>query len=183
MGDENPGAGRRRTRLAWMIALALSAAVPAAIAFGNAAANNRKVERAVHGSTRIRVWAAGIRTNPDGKFCGCAIVARPERMLYETTDPGEIRSLVASFRAAPHLSKPLMVSTCGILTIDFLDGERLLASFHITGDLLRSTYRSWWSMELGWEGSARLEEWLKTRGLREKLEASRKDFGASAPGK
>ena len=171
---------RRRAIPLLLIVVAILGLLGAGYGYFNAWTFNRKLERSVEKATRLRIWAAGIRTNPDGKFCPCALVPKPERVLYETTDPKEIEALVSSIRARPCFGEPsVLVEACSNVTMDFLHDERLLLSLHPQGDIVRSCFVSWWNMPVSGGSREDIEAWLHQRGLRARLDAAMREGTAS----
>jgi hypothetical protein len=125
------------------------------------------VHQSLSGITSLRVWGAGIRT-VDEKFCGCAIVPKPERIYYETKDQTEIRDFIGLLRVRPYWTLEPPVSTCGQITIDFLrDGKRVFW-LHLRGQDLPSRIGP---IPVTSGTVDDIEAWLKQRSVRERMQA------------
>ena len=163
-----------------LIVLLLLGFIALGFGFWNALKLNRQLRQSVEGATKVRVWAAGIRTNPDGKFCPCAPVAKPEGLLYETTDAGEIQALVSAIRARPYWGEGLgMTASCGRITMDFHRDEKLVLSLHPRGRVMRACFVSWWMMPITGGSQSDIENWLTQRGLRAKADAAMAEWMGS----
>jgi hypothetical protein len=172
---------RRRNRRFWITLAALLFGLPTGVAIWNAHATQRRIDEGLHASrtqgaldqsltgvTGLRVWGAGMRIGGDN-FCGCAIVPKPERVYYETTDPAVIRDLVARLRPRPDLDLGPIVGICGQVTIDFLRGGERVFWIHVHGTNLRSS-KGFLPVTSG--SLEDIEEWLKQRSVREKINAA-----------
>lgn len=137
---------------------------------------DQRLSRSVERATKVRVWAAGIRTNPDGRFCACAVVPKPERMLDESSNEADIRALVSAVRARPHFQEDPLYETCATVTIDFLRDDQLILSLHLMGATVRSTCLSWWQIPVSTGSREDIEAWLSARGLRAKADAATEEF-------
>jgi len=158
----------------WRLLLPGVAAVVLAAALGlyhvyhvrldHAADVRRVLDQGTSGTTAVRVWGAGMRMSTG--FCPCAPVARPERVLYETTDRGEIADLVSRFEPRRYWNLEAPTENCSDLTIDFLRENALLFSVHLKGQDLRSTKGR---IPITPDSVARIEQWLAQRQVREQL--------------
>ena len=101
-------------------------------------------------ATALQVWAAGYR-NADGQWCG-ACSPNPT-MLYSTSDPSEVRELLANFRYRRSAPDEPEVGICGMITVLFLEKDKVLASANLKPARLES---SSWSF---------VESWLTKRDL------------------
>lgn len=147
----------------------------AGIAFAKAWRLNHRLSRSLEGVTKVRVWAAGIRGS-SGSFCPCAAVPKPERMLFESGNPGDIRALASAIRARPHFAEDPLIRSCGMLTIDFLREEQIVLSLHLMGPTVRSTFVSWWQIPVSGGSREDIEAWLNARGLQAKADAAFEEF-------
>jgi hypothetical protein len=134
----------------------------------NVVASEGKLSQ-VAGATvnRIRVWGAGMRTS-SGSFCGCAMVPKPERVYYESTDPQEIRGLIALIRPRPYLDLGIETANCGQITIDFMNDDHLLGWIHLKGQNFRSSEGV---IPVTSGSVAALNEWIKRHGVPNLAEA------------
>jgi hypothetical protein len=79
-------------------------------------------------AAELQVWAAGAR-GPDGKFCSpCSL---NPTMIYQTSDPAEVREFVSKFRFRRTVPKEPEVANCGPITIDFLRDAKIIHSANL----------------------------------------------------
>jgi hypothetical protein len=146
---------------AWTTRRSLDAAL-------HASATQSTLDQTLTGITGLKVWGAGSRTG-DEAFCGCAVVPRPERVYFETSNLAEIRDFIALIRPRPYLTLEPQAAACGQVTIDFLRGDRRVFWLHFKGQDLWSS-RGVIPITSG-SGDA-IQEWLKQRSVREKINAA-----------
>jgi len=156
------------------------------VAYWNAASTERALKQAAAiesgvGSsltaiTHLKVWGAGERQD-NSRFCKCAVVARPERLLYETRAPLEIAEFVSRIQVKPHLSVNTDVDTCGQVTLDFIQGDRISFSLHLLGTNVRAWGLPFAKFPITPSSSAAIEDWLKQRGIRDKVQADLLKYG------
>ena len=164
----------------------LGVAAAGGVAYWNAATTERALKQAAAiesgvGSsltaiTQLKVWGAGERQD-NTRFCKCAQVARPERLLYETRAPLEIAEFVSRIQVKSHLSVDTDIDTCGQVTLDFFQGDRISFSLHLKGTQVRP-----WGLPIGrfpltQASSAAIEDWLKQRGVWDKVQADLLKYG------
>ncbi len=140
--------------------------IPVGISFWNASVTAGHL-RAIRSDdvTRIRVWGAGMRTSEEN-FCHCAMVARPERVYYETSDPALIRDLVSRIRPRAYLDLGPITANCGKVTIDFMKGDQRVFWIHLHGENLRSS-KGFLPITSGSQNE--LEEWLNGKSIRQRI--------------
>jgi hypothetical protein len=163
---ESPPRFRRRTIFIGTL-LSVIAGIPLGIGFWHSSQTESRLRTLRKGDlTGLRVWGAGMRAGEG--FCGCAIVPKPERVYYETKDPQEIRDFVDLLQPRSYLDLQL-VEICGQVTIDFLKGDERVFWIHLAGRDLRST-KGILPVTSGSQDA--IEEWLKQRSVREKIDAA-----------
>ncbi len=107
-------------------------------------------------ATTVEVWAAGYRSS-DGSFCG-ACSPNPTR-LYSTSDPDEVRDVLAHFRFRRRVNDEPEVGVCGFITIDFMRDGKILHSTNLKSARLEPESWSW------------VDSWLSQRDLVNKAAA------------
>jgi len=93
-------------------------------------------------AAELQVWAAGARDS-DGKFCiPCSL--NPS-MIYQTSDPADVREFVSKFRFRRTAPEEPEVAICGRITIDFLRDAKIIHSANLKPDRLER--ESWLFVE------------------------------------
>lgn len=135
-------------------------------AFKHGLESDEQLARALPRTKTVRIWAAGFRSS-SGAFCPPCSMFPPPTVLYETSDPAEIRELGTILRYQ-RIHSGAEVANCGPLTFDFVHGEEILHSFNYKGSRLSE------------ESGPAVRAWLEKRGLWTKLNAAREASAKSA---